>query len=116
MTPKKTRQFFVRKLLPDRPLLLSDYTMRCPWCDFSWVRGGHKEGFVKARAFAHVSVCHEIILFGMGFVKLGWKDVGNKSMQVAERVDLNNDHHRRIVRLVKANARRRKRAGFTPRA
>jgi hypothetical protein len=90
--------------------------MRCPWCEFSWVRGGHKEGFVKARAYAHVSTCHEIILFQMGYLKTNWKDVGTRSMQVAEKIDLTIDYHRRIVRLVKTNLRRRTRQGFTPRA
>ena len=41
----------------------------CPYCKHTWMRGGHKEGFVKSAATNHVAACREIVLFQRGYVQ-----------------------------------------------
>jgi hypothetical protein len=82
----------------------------CPYCGAEWLRGGHKEGFVKSAASNHVGACKEIVLFQLGYV-MGprWGTV--IPLKDAEQLSHWKRWRRQILGLIAS----RKRAGRTPR-
>lgn len=58
----------VEQILQPRGLQVWSATFRCPYCGLRWLRGGHKEGFVKSGANNHVAACKEIVLYQAGYV------------------------------------------------
>lgn len=91
------------KVLPRRHLQVGSGSFWCPYCERSWDRGGHKEGFVKVAARRHVFGCYEIALFQAGYVRGDYTDDG----EIAEPFDPKNEYHARYARMVKNAIRRR---------
>lgn len=94
-----------------RGLGISPAHFICPYCRHAWLRGGHKEGFVKAAANNHVAGCREIVLFEAGYV-MGprWGTV----IPISEAEAL--PHWTRWRRGIKALIASRRRAGLVPAA
>lgn len=96
---------------PEWHLQRSTTQFWCPYCYQSWLRGGHKEGFVKSAATNHVALCFEICVFEKGYMLYGH----GRAMTFARYRKLPAMAQRRFAR-IKAAIRARKRQGLTPRA
>jgi len=95
------------ELVVDAALVVTPIHFVCPYCGAGWLRGGHKEGFVKAGAFRHVSGCRAVVMFDMGFVPDRWAD-GNQLAVPATTA------HPNVVKGIKRIKRARSRAGLFP--
>jgi len=96
------------ELVAERPLLVGPSVFHCPYCGHQWQRGGHKEGFVKAGAFRHVSGCRQVLLFEKGYVQGQWVDGAQLAIAVAKA-------HPKQVLSAKTTKRARARSGLLPR-
>lgn len=98
------------QILRDPGLRIGRLYFSCPYCGRDWLRGGHKEGFVKSAATNHVAGCKEIVLFQAGYV-MG--PVWGTVIPVQEAASL--PHWPRWRRAILALIARRKRMRLTPR-
>lgn len=97
----------VEELIVDAVLKVTPIHFVCPYCGGWWLRGGHKEGFVKAGAFRHVSSCRAVVMFDMGFVPDRWVD----GKQLAVPVATANEN---MVKSIQRIKRARTKAGLSP--
>lgn len=104
-------------ILVERHLSIYATFFVCPYCLKRWLRGGHKEGFVKSGANNHVALCYEIVLFDLGFVLGPWtgSQLGGERSAVPV-AEAQEPWQKRNIRAVKAGKRSRIKAGLTPRA
>lgn len=100
-------------ILEERTLTVGCSCFHCPYCDKTWLRGGHKEGFVKSGASNHVALCYEIVLFGLGFI-LG-PYAGSRGRSAIPLNEASEPWHKRNIRAIKAGIRSRAKEGRTPR-
>lgn len=91
----------------DAVLVVTPVHFVCPYCSAGWPRGGHKEGFVKAGAFRHVSGCRAVVMFDMGFVPDRWVDGKQLAVPVTAA-------HPKITKSIKRIKRARSRDGLSP--
>lgn len=110
---KKRR--LARQIVPWLGLYRGVSHFRCPHCDKTWERGGHKEGFVKAAASTHVFQCWEILLFQAGYYRGDYMKGGELAEPISK-LDGSQPWHRRWRRGIVASIARRRRAGYLPHA
>jgi hypothetical protein len=91
--------------LAPRYLRIEPDVFYCPYCQKTWDRGGHKEGFVKASALRHVHGCWEVFLYKEGYLNGGWEKGKIKLYDVSEA----GQFHPSFLRNVKSTVRRRAR-------
>ena len=111
--PPKRQPIIASDILEERSLTVGHSAFHCCYCNKTWSRGGHKEGFVKSGASNHVALCYEIVLLGLGFILGPYADGrGRTAIPVAE---ISEPWHKRNIRAIKAGRCSRAKAGLTPR-
>jgi hypothetical protein len=115
----------IEDIIPVRILYRTGTYFWCPYCDTSWLRGGGKEGFVKAAASNHVAACRDVVLFDAGYLPALHPHYGRAIPIAAALADTrlphprskqtNGDWYKRTRRMIMATKAARKRAGLTPR-
>lgn len=100
-----------------RGLAIGRTTFWCPYCEKTWERGGHKEGFVKASASRHVYNCWQVGLFLRGYVVGQWRRGGDTAMTIveAEKREKSGKLHKGFVALYRRAVVRRRREGLLDR-
>lgn len=107
------RRAYAKDIVPELGLQRSTHHFWCPYCQRTWERGGHKEGFVKSSATNHVALCWEILLYVNGFAIGGWGDYGRLAVTLEE--IRKQPYAKRWERALKAGMRSRTKLGCTPR-
>jgi hypothetical protein len=105
---------YCRDIVPWFALHVGSSTFWCPYCERTWERGGHKEGFVKAGAQRHVHSCWEILLFQRGYTIGEYRSRGGQMATPLAKLDGSEPWHKSWIRSIKASIARRRREGFVP--
>jgi hypothetical protein len=103
------KHIYANDIEPRRMLKVWWTQFQCPYCNHTWERGGHKEGFVKSAANNHVAGCWELLLFDAGWTFGAWLQKGQTVVPLAKATPA---HRRALMAL----HQRRKRSGNYPRS
>lgn len=100
-------------VLPFQGLRHSGSSFWCPYCERTWERGGHKEGFVKASASRHVYGCWAVGLYLRGYMIGNYTRRGDQALPLDKAKQQIRDGriHPRYLRAVKAAVAQRRRDG-----